>query len=176
MSSRPNRMGDALQGARNVTRSKGMADAIGVDQEPRASKRSNVRGVLIAAALATLAVIAYPIIEVRLPQSWRSQITAVTDSLPITDDSGTSNAAPAPSSSVAVVLRDLNVRADPSTGAKVIATLPQGLKVTTIEKRGAWTSVQIESDNPNAKPLQGWVYGSFLKVEAGEREAARTAK
>jgi len=148
-----------------------------IEEEPRKPRANLLRDVLIVAALVALAVTAYPSIEPFLPQSWQSGIASVTsDPGPIAGDSGTSAAAPATSSNVAarhsaVVLRDVNVRAGPSATAKVVSTLRQGLRVLVIEQRGGWTSVQIVGDNASTKPLEGWVYGSFLRVEPDGKTA-----
>ena len=66
---------------------------------------------------------------------------------------------------MAVVVRDVNVRASPSNAAAVVSTLARGAKVATIERRGNWTLVQIGGDSRNIKPRRGWVYGSFLRDE-----------
>jgi Bacterial SH3 domain len=61
----------------------------------------------------------------------------------------------------AVVVRDVNVRASPSTTAPIVSTLPHGVEVAMIEQRGNWTLVLTEGSSPR----RGWVYRSFLKAE-----------
>jgi hypothetical protein len=141
-----------------------------IDEEPRPSRGSLIRDVLIVAALVAVAITAYPSIAPFLPQSWQSSIDSFTGGPgPVADDSGTSAASPPPASSEVaarrsvVVFRDVNVRAGPSATAKVVSTLPRGSRVTLIERRGSWALVQIEGDNGNARSLEGWVSGSFLK-------------
>jgi hypothetical protein len=147
-----------------------------VDEEPRKPRANLLRDVLIVGALAALAITAYPSAEPFLPQSWQSSIASVTsDRGQIAGDSSTTTLAPATSPDAAarrsaVVLHDVNVRADPSAAARVVSTLRRGLKVLVIEQRGNWTSVQIEGDKANARPL-GWVYGSFLGGEADYKTA-----
>jgi SH3 domain-containing protein len=121
-----------------------------------------------------LVITAYPSVGSFLPQSLQSNIAAVTGASGPPTGSNTSLTSPSvPVKSMAVVARDVNVRAGPSPTAKILSTLPRGLRVATLERRGDWMSVQIERAGPNAKSLQGWVYGSFLLDQAGDDETAR---
>jgi hypothetical protein len=62
---------------------------------------------------------------------------------------------------MAVVVRDVSVRASPSGTAEIISTLQRGLKVATLGYSGNWKCVQI--DDKNIQPRQGWVYHSVLQ-------------
>ncbi len=155
----PNReeRGSATQGSKIVIRPKQMT----IVEEPHAPrKRGALRDIVVVASLAILVIVTYPTVEPLLPDSWRSNITAITGGV-----------VPPPNVTVqrlAAVVSDVNLRAGPSTTAKVITTLPRGLKVATIERRGDWTLVQIEGNSRNTQPRRGWVYGSFLKDETAE--------
>jgi hypothetical protein len=130
-------------------------------------RRSLGRDLLLTAAFAIGVVVAYPSIEPHLPYSWRTNIASVMNRF-----------APAPSLPVqgaAVVVSDLNLRKGPSTSSAVVALLPRGSSVATIEKRGDWMFVQLEADN-RAEPRRGWVYGSFLKdIEVDDPESSDEA-
>jgi hypothetical protein len=127
-------------------------------------RRSLSRDVLLTVAIAIAAVVAYPRIEPNLPYSWRMNIASVI-----------SRFSPAPSVAVqgaAVVVSDLNLRSEPSTTSAVVALLPRGSSVATIEKRGDWMFVQLEADN-RQQPRRGWVFGTFLKeIEDDEPESS----
>jgi hypothetical protein len=117
-------------------------------------KGSSFRDVIVVASIAIIAIFAYPRIEPFLPETWRSNIAAILGGL-----------APSPNpiaQGSASVVSDVNLRVEPSTTAEIITTLPRGLKVTTIERRGDWMLVQVEGNSGNARPQRGWVFGSFL--------------
>lgn len=148
-----------------------------IDEEPRKPRAHLLRDIVIVGAVTALAIMAYPSIESFLPQSWQSNIDSVTSGLgPTAGDSATNAPAPAASPDVpaghsVVVLRDANVRASPSATARVVSTLRRGLRVSMVEQHGNWTSVRIEADKANTKPLYGWVYGPFLQVETDDKAA-----
>ncbi len=139
------------------------------EQGLRAPRTHFIRGIFAAASLGVFAVTAYSSIGLLLPQRWQSNVVAVTRGLsPIPYRSGAPAASPPPiptnvaaqsvAQSMAIVVRDVNVRASPSNAAAVVSTLSRGVKVATIERRGNWTLVQIEGDSRNTKHRQGWVY------------------
>jgi hypothetical protein len=125
-------------------------------EAPAPRKRSAGREFVAAAVLVVGTIVAYPRIEPLIPEPWRTNIAAVTARF------GLSSNVVAQGS--AVVVRDVNLRSGPSTAAEIIATLPRGLKLTTLARREEWTLVQIEGDSPK----QGWVFSSFLEATAGE--------
>jgi uncharacterized protein YgiM (DUF1202 family) len=67
---------------------------------------------------------------------------------------------PKPDHPQAVVIRDVNLRAAPSTGAGVIAALKQGTAVAILDTRGNWDQVEIVI--PGEVSRRGWAYGSYL--------------
>jgi hypothetical protein len=75
-----------------------------------------------------------------------------------------------------VVVRGVNVHASPSAAAEVVATLPTGLKITMIERRGNWTLVEIGQAGQSAEPKKGWVFNTFLKDEDGEIALSEESK
>jgi hypothetical protein len=111
------------------------------DQTRRASKKHALFGVVAAASLVVLAITSL----------------ATTSGSPVRSGS---------SQDLAVALRDVNVRAAPSTEAKIVSMLPRGVKVATIEERGSWHLIRIEGAGRDTQPRQGWVNASFLKREA----------
>ena len=60
----------------------------------------------------------------------------------------------------ATVIRDVNLRAAPSTNAQVIAGLKQGTLVTILERQGNWDHLQIVISGKISH--QGWAYGSYI--------------
>jgi len=141
-----------------------------LEQGRRASWPHPIRHVFVAASLGVLAITAYFSIGPFLPQMWPSNLTAVNRGVSLIP-SGAPATSPPPiptnvaAQSMAIAVRDVNVRASPSNAAAVVSTLARGAKVATIERRGNWTLVQIEGDSRNIKPQRGWVYGSFLRDE-----------
>jgi uncharacterized protein YgiM (DUF1202 family) len=65
------------------------------------------------------------------------------------------------------VARAVNVRAEPSIGAPIAASLKRGAQVSVLEKRGNWDQVEIIpgalAASAQAPATQrGWVYSSYL--------------
>ena len=122
------------------------------DETRRASREAATGGIVAAAALGMLTIAAL--------------ITG-----------GNGNPAPRGSSQeLAVALRDVNIRAAPSTEAKVLSTLSRGVKVAMIEERGSWQLVRIEGNSRDTQARQGWVYTSFLKREPAKPRALSLSK
>jgi len=153
-----------------VIRTNRIWGAEAVEQRRRASRKYPILGVVAAASLGILAIAVYSSIGPLL-QSRPSNFAVVTSGLsPIPGGSVVPVASSPPTSTnvpqdMAVVVREVNVRASPSNTATVVSTLQRGLKVARIEQRGSWALVQIEGADRNTRPRQGWVYGSFLKKE-----------
>jgi hypothetical protein len=61
------------------------------------------------------------------------------------------------------VVHAANVHTDPSGVADVIATMQVGEKVTPLEQRGNWTRIQVTGTEPNAQPMDGWIYTPYLQ-------------
>jgi hypothetical protein len=60
----------------------------------------------------------------------------------------------------AMVIRDVNLRAAPSTTAPVIAALKQGTAVTILDRQGNWDHLEIVISVQISR--QGWAYGSYI--------------
>jgi hypothetical protein len=117
--------------------------AAAVESPRRASRRRALGGAVAAASLGLLAI----------------AVVVTGGGSPVRRDS---------SQDLAVALRDVNVRAAPSTEAKILSTLPRGVKVATIEQRGSWSLIEIEGAGRDTRPRQGWVYNSLLKSETAK--------
>jgi SH3-like domain-containing protein len=69
-----------------------------------------------------------------------------------------------------MVIRDVNLRAAPSTTAQVIASLKQGTAVTILDRRGNWDRLEVVISGQISR--QGWAYGSYI----GETDKNPAAK
>ena len=158
-------------------------------RERRAAKRYPLRDVLVAASLAVLAVTAYSTIGPSASQNWQradvNRFVRGFGSIPIPSVPSRPVASPpsviqastppspakvapakvAPPPDMAVVVRDVNLRANPSNTAAVISALSRGVKLRIVDKRDNWTLVQADGNGSDVKTRLGWVYGSFLKKE-----------
>ena len=121
--------------------------------EPR--RRGFGRDVLIVALIAIAVGVAYPSFEQYLPVTVRMHVASLMNSV--------RPPAVVATEGDAIVLREVNLRAGPSTTSKVIALLPRGSRVATAEKRGEWTFVQVEAYSRNTQLRRGWVFASFLE-------------
>jgi hypothetical protein len=140
---------------------------------PAPRDRRRVGHVLAAAPLALFAIASYfgaPLV----PESWRPNIAMITSIFEpaIGRSDPVLKAAPAtPQKAVApqmaVIARSVNLRANPATWGQIISTLPQGLRVAMIEKRGNWSLIKADGANGEGRPLVGWTFNAFLKVEGG---------
>jgi hypothetical protein len=70
----------------------------------------------------------------------------------------------------AMVIRDVNLRAAPSTSAQVIASLKQGTPVTILDRQGNWDHLEIVISGQISR--QGWAYGSYIG-ETNKNPAAK---
>jgi hypothetical protein len=59
-----------------------------------------------------------------------------------------------------MVIRDVNLRAAPSTSAEVITPLKQGTAVTVLDRQGSWDHVEVVISGKTSR--QGWAYGSYI--------------
>jgi len=149
--------------------------AVGADTEEKSeqekSKRQLFRDVAVVVAVAAAAVLLFPRLEGMLPDTLRWQIETLGGTL-IPTSEPVQAAAPAPAAAVQpkvehptmYVARAVNVRAEPSIGAPIAASLKRGAPVSVLEKRGNWDRVEIVPA-PGAAPAaaqQGWVYSSYL--------------
>lgn len=69
-------------------------------------------------------------------------------------------AVPAPSSAVYVVVRDLNLRAEPRVGAPVLSVLPRGSRVESLRRNDGW--MWVRSAPGSGRPFEGWVDARYL--------------
>ncbi len=134
------------------------------------SERSLVRDAVVVMGVVMTFFLIYFRVDAFLPEYLRiTQPTIATEgSVPAVGSTAPQKPAPAPASSMehdtASVTRGVNLRAGPSTVADVIAALPLGVVVEKIEQRGNWTRVQTRGKGDPSKPLQGWIYDSYMSV------------
>ncbi len=138
--------------------------------EQKREGRPLIRDVAVVACLAALATMLYPHIESMIPDDWWPEITSFTGvSQPFLGNVAVSAVLqkPAPvrvaKPPAGIIVHAANVRAGPSKGTSVIATLPRDSEITPIERHGNWVLVRIEGESGKHKPQQGWVYASFLR-------------
>ena len=79
-------------------------------------------------------------------------------------------APPKPDRPQATVIRDVNLRAAPSTSAEVITPLKQGTVVTVLDRQGNWDHVEAVISSGTSR--QGWAYGSYVG-DTGKSPAAK---
>lgn len=129
-------------------------------QQDAPRRRRVGRDVAVVAMLAALVAVAYPKIEPLLPYDLRVAIRGALVSTP----SASAPNRPTQDSALdsALVTAEVNLRAGPTRGAEVLATLPRGLQVTVFERRDDWILVRVEGDRGKGQ-RQGWVFGSFLQ-------------
>ncbi|HEV7960590.1 MAG TPA: SH3 domain-containing protein, partial [Rhizomicrobium sp.] len=104
-----------------------------------------------------------------LPTNW--QLPNLGGLFKSNDDDPDASASPLPAPSAppkpalppSVVLRDVNLRAQPSMSAAVIAGLKHDTAVTILDRQGNWDHVEVVISGQISR--QGWVYGSYV----GER-------
>lgn len=146
--------------------------------ERKREGRPLIRDVAVVACLAAVATMLYPRIESMIPDDWRPEITSFTGvSQPFPGNVAVPAVLqkPAPARAAQpptdIVVHVANVRAGPSKGTAVIATLPRDSEITPVEQRGNWVLVRIEGGSGQHKQQQGWVYASFLRgATEGDRK------
>lgn len=67
---------------------------------------------------------------------------------------------PKPKFPIAIVVRDVNLRAAPATSGQVIMALKHGTEVTVLERQGNWAHVAVVISAQESR--DGWAYGSYL--------------
>jgi uncharacterized protein YraI len=77
---------------------------------------------------------------------------------------------PKPDHPQGIVVRDVNLRAAPSTSGEVIAGLKQGTPVTVLDQQGNWDHVEVVIFGQTSR--QGWAYGSYIG-ETGKSPGAK---
>ncbi|MFZ1005981.1 MAG: SH3 domain-containing protein, partial [Candidatus Sulfotelmatobacter sp.] len=140
------------------------------EQQVIQSERSLVRDAVVVMGVVMTFFLIYFRVDAFLPEYLRiAQPTIATEnSVPAVGSAAPQKPAPALASSMehdtAIVTRGVNLRAGPSTAADVIAALPRGVAVEKIEQRGNWTRVQTRGKRDPSKPLQGWMYNSYISM------------
>ena len=66
-----------------------------------------------------------------------------------------------------------NVRQEPKTTGRVVATLKQGEEVEELGREGDWTKVRIGASNRHRLPIAGWIHSSLLAEPSGVTAAGR---
>lgn len=131
-----------------------------------------IRNLLVAAVFGGLAMVGYykvapmitstGVLDPILPQSSVGQTSTAT-----------TLAAQKP---VLTVLRSAKLRAGPSTTAAAIGSLPANAQVVELDRKDKWVRVDAPAKS-NAKPQQGWVYGSVLsKPVAATQSPSKVTK
>ena len=139
------------------------------DRTADKGKSHLVRDVVAVFVVVIIAVVLFPQIEIMLPDSIQSQIASFSGSVEHTSDKTTPlptthTAGQNPAQLIALVVRSVNIRAEPSASATLVASLKLGAQVQIIEKHGKWNRVAVAGVGKITQ--QGWVYGSYLQ-EAG---------
>jgi Bacterial SH3 domain len=138
------------------------------EQADTGASRRLVRDFIVAVCVIAPLIFFYPRLGVYLPDNLQANIASLTGGFLST------YAEPAPQIHAAVPLvppvvkrpsaivnHAVNVRATAATTGAVVLTLQRGAPVTVLERRGNWTL--IETLSGKAKPLQGFVFSSYLK-------------
>jgi hypothetical protein len=115
------------------------------------------RDTIVAAALAALVVIFYPIVMQYLPPSLQLGVS----NGPV--ETTEAELPEVPVQNYATTIGAVNFRAGPSTAANVLSTLQAGMQVIVVEESGNWTLVRLEGEGETAEPQEGWVSSTFLE-------------
>ncbi len=152
------------------------AAAESLERQAAQSGRNLVRDAIVVMGGVMALALIYFRIEAYLPEYLWLDLPAIAteDSGPAVGSAAPEKPPPLPASlmehETAIVTRDVNLRAEPSTAADVIATLPRGLDVETTEHRGGWTRVQTRGKGDPSKLQQGWIYDLYLKLTGAHPE------
>lgn len=145
------------------------------EQTRALSTRRTIRDVALVAALSVVGMLVYLRADSGqslFPASIGEMIGMSQANLATASAPAPAAAAPTtqPAQPMATIIRAANVRSAPSKTASVIATLPRDTSVASLERRGNWVKVRVES----AKTAQeGWVYGTYLQQRATSAPAAK---
>ena len=63
----------------------------------------------------------------------------------------------------------MNVRATPAVTGTVVVTLQKSATVVVLEQQGNWTHVEVPAKTAKDKPLQGWVYSTYLDAKKADQ-------
>jgi Bacterial SH3 domain len=130
------------------------------DQEQVDRENSHlIRDVVIVFGVVMAAVLLFPQFETSNPGdgSWHIDTAGPPEGKTAGSALLTSPATKYP---IATILREVNVREQPSGSAEVLASLKSGTQIAVLENRGNWDRVQISGQGGTVR--QGWVYHSYL--------------
>lgn len=148
-----------------------LQDHAGEDLNERPRKdRSNskmLRDVVFVVIAAAAVVFFFPRLEAMLPNDVRWQIETL-GGLAMPSDSQAPAAQPATAAAVTpraeqktiYAQRDVNVRAEPSTGAAIAGGLKRGDQAVLLDQRANWDRVRVTG--ADGRSLEGWVYNTYL--------------
>ena len=136
--------------------------------EPKKKKPDGhlVRDFLVVFGLVAMASLVYFVGLPSLPDSWQLPNLGGLFASGGDDPDASAPLPPAPSAPPKpapppfVVLRDVNLRAQPSMSAAVIAGLKQGTAVTILDRQGNWDQVEVVISGQISR--QGWAYGNYI--------------
>ena len=132
-----------------------------------ARNRRLVRDIGIVFGVVLVLIFGFPYVVPLLPYDWQVEIydletsSGLFGSAPATTAPAATTPAPAPAAPRPAaapplsVLRPVNVRKEPATGAAVVTHLKRGDAVIAIETRGNWTHVKTDGG-------EGWVFSTYL--------------
>jgi len=141
------------------------------ERDGRAGSGSHLlRDAIVVMAVVMAAILFWPRLEIYLPDEWRYQIDTLTSGLPVAVRQAPAPAPaaapqpqPATQPETATVTKAVNMRADASVAGDVVLTLPRGVGVVVLERRGNWTRVGYDAVDGTGQK-QGWVFNTYLKA------------
>ncbi len=130
------------------------------EQSPAPYSPAFIGSVIAAACMFATAIVFYPSIEALVFDAPAPPAKTAAEPKVV------ARLAPVPEQRLATLVRDAKLRADPSSSAKAVATVPRGASVSVLEQRGKWTLVRVEGKDGKTESKQGWVTQSMLKDSA----------
>lgn len=157
----------ASRGSRIVIRTSRQWSAAEPSEEDRpAGTHHYRRDAVVAACVVASAIFFYPAVLPYIPQSVLTQFSLAGSGAGETSPPAVRHTTAPPPVAMppeAVVLRDVNVRAEPSPTAAIVSTVRHGLKVGILNQQGRWTFVRVDGNDGKMQSLRGWVSNSFLR-------------
>jgi hypothetical protein len=140
------------------------------------SKRTLVRDCLLVIGLVVPLILFYPWIAAYLPDVVTTNIAAITGGLlssggtqPAVTHPAAAPVAPPVERPTAMVSKSVNVRATPAVKGSVVVTLQKSASVVVLEQQGNWTRVEVPAKTAAEKPVQGWVYSTYLDARKTDK-------
>jgi SH3-like domain-containing protein len=135
-----------------------------------------MRDCLLVVGLVVPLILFYPWIAAYLPDNVQASISSMTGGLlspgtapPAPAHPAAAPAAPPVERPIATVTRSVNVRATPAVKGSVVVTLQKSASVVVLEEQGNWTHVEVPAKSAADKPVQGWVYSSYLDARKPDK-------